>query len=184
MSEIEKAYASGSVTNADVAAFDSQYYRGLAQADISAMLDDIPVIGDIAQTVAWLDKRGIPSVICTLAWQSVGEHFARRYGFVASSGPTLMIGGDGLYTGEVDSDFTEYDKPVFVAALCGVLGIGMSDVFHVGDSRSDVPLFEAVGYSVALNASPVAIQAARAVLETDSLLDVLSVIPGLRARAG
>jgi len=179
MSEIEKAYAAGTVTNADVAAMDGRHYRGLTRTDITAMLNDIPVIDDIAETVGWLGQHGIPSVICTLAWRFVGEVFVDRYGFIASSGPTLKTGLDGTFTGEVESDFTEDDKPAFVDSLCRTHGIGMSEVFHVGDSRSDIPLFRAVGYSVALNATQQAVENARVALQTESLLDVLRVIPGL-----
>jgi phosphoserine phosphatase len=57
----------------------------------------------------------------------------------------------------------------------------MSDVFHVGDSRSDIPLFGAAGYSVALNASREAAESAQVALEADSLLEVLGVIPGLKS---
>jgi len=181
MSEIGRAYAAGAVTNADVAAVDGGHYRGLTRADVSRMLDDIPVIDDIAETVEWLRARGISSAVCTLAWRFVGEVFVERYGFIASSGPTLRIGRNGKFTGEVESDFTEHDKPAFVGSLCSTLGIGMHEVFHVGDSRSDIPLFEAVGYSVALNASRQARETARVALEADSLLDILRVIPGLRS---
>ncbi len=179
MAAIERAYAAGTITNADVAAMDGRHYEGLLPSDVARMLDDIPVIDDIAQTVEWLQERGVPSVICTLAWRFVGEVFADRYGFIASSGPTLSIGVDGEFTGEVESDFTEEDKPGFVSSLCRDRGINMSEVFHVGDSRSDLPLFDAVGFSVALNACPQAVEHAHVALETDSLLDVLRVIPGL-----
>jgi len=181
MAEIERAYAAGTVTNVDVAAMDGRHYEGLTRANIASMLDDIPVIDDIAETIGWLKERGIPSVICTLAWRFVGEIFADRYGFIASSGPSLRIGRGGEFTGEVESDFTEEDKPEFVGLLCSARGIHMSEVFHVGDSRSDLPLFNAVGYSVALNATQEAVESARVALETDSLLDVLRVIPGLKS---
>jgi phosphoserine phosphatase len=181
MREIEQRYAAGLATNADVAALDGQHYAGLTKADVSRLLDDIPVINDIAATVDRLNALGTPSVLCTLAWRFVGDVFAERYGFIASSGPTLGIDRDGRFTGEVASDFSEYDKPAFVGSLCQSRGIRLSEVFHVGDSRSDVPLFEAVGYSVALNASQQARDNASIALESDSLLDVLRVIPGLSA---
>jgi phosphoserine phosphatase len=40
-----------------------------------------------------------------------------------------------------------------------------------------VPLFQAVGFSVALNATAQAREAADVALDTDSLSDVLAVIP-------
>lgn len=181
MAEIERAYAAGTVTNSDVAAMDGRHYQGLTPADIADILYDIPVIDDITETVGWLREHGVPSAICTLAWQFVGEVFVDRYGFIASSGPILRIDGNGRFTGDVELDFTESDKPGFVGSLCSARGIDMSEVFHVGDSRSDIPLFDAVGYSVALNASRQAVEHAQVALETGSLLDVLQVIPGLKS---
>jgi phosphoserine phosphatase len=55
----------------------------------------------------------------------------------------------------------------------------MSQVVAVGDARSDIPLFGAVGFSVALNATPVAQAAASISLRSDRLPDVLAVIPRL-----
>ena len=113
----------------------------------------IPVIHDIRKTVDWLQVNGIPSGICTLAWKCVDEFFADHYGFITSSGPVLKTDHMGVFTGEVESHLTEHDKPVFVRSMCQSLGADMSEVFHVDDSVSDIPLFEAVGYSIALNAN-------------------------------
>ncbi len=85
--ELDEGYLAGHLTNIEVAAADGLYYRGLHHKDIARMLDDIPVIDDIRATVNWLRLRGIPSVICTLAWRRLGEVLAERYGFVGSSGP-------------------------------------------------------------------------------------------------
>lgn len=181
MRELENDYLAGRITNIEVAARDGLYYRGLGHSDIVSMLEDIPVIADIRSTVDWLRRRGIPSVICTLAWRCVGEALASRYGFIGSSGPVLATGVAGVFTGEVEAHFTEHDKPVFIRQLCESLGIQMSEVFHVGDSVSDIPMFEAVGFSIALNANRQAREKATVTLDTDSLFDIIDVIPGLRA---
>jgi len=52
----------------------------------------------------------------------------------------------------------------------------------VGDSRSDLPLFGAVGFSVALNGTQAANAAASVAIQTDNLADVLGLIPGLLRR--
>jgi len=56
----------------------------------------------------------------------------------------------------------------------------MADVFHVGDSVSDIALFEVAGFSVALNANSLAREKARVTLDSDSLLAIIDVVPGLR----
>ncbi|HEX8596386.1 MAG TPA: HAD hydrolase family protein [Pseudomonas sp.] len=52
----------------------------------------------------------------------------------------------------------------------------MSEVFHVGDSVSDIPLFEAVGYSIALNANQQAKDKAHTTLDSDSLFEIIVLI--------
>lgn len=179
MRQLEDDFLAGRVTNVDVAHFDGLHYKGLNPSDVARMLDDIPVIADIGKTVGWLRARGIPSVICTLAWQCVGEVIADRFGFIGSSGPVLKTDAPGCFTGEVETHFTEHDKPVYVRVLCQSLGIQLSEVFHVGDSVSDIPLFRVAGYSVALNANSQARETARVAIDSESLYAVLKLVPGL-----
>lgn len=182
MEKLELLYAQGKITNAEVAALDGKHYKGYSQADVDAFLLDVPLISGIKETIEYLASKGIPSLICTLAWNFVAESIANRYGFIGWSGPSLVIDDTGVFTGAVLTDFHETDKPKFVENICRERGIAMSEVFHVGDSRSDIPLFRAVGFSIALNANELARTAASVSIETDSLFDVLKLIPGLEAR--
>jgi phosphoserine phosphatase len=181
MEEIETLYRKGKVSNADVAALDGEYYKGYTATDIHHFLEDTPTIGHISETVTYLSSKGIPSLLCTLAWEFVAEFFALKYGFVGWSGPTLVTDQNGVFSGEVKSDFHETDKPPFVSDYCRKNSIKMGEVFHVGDSRSDIPLFNVVGFSVALNGDYSAISAASVSIESDSLMDILSLIPGLKS---
>jgi phosphoserine phosphatase len=52
----------------------------------------------------------------------------------------------------------------------------------LGDGGSDLPLFRAVGFSVALNASPAARDAASVTVDSRSFLDALAAVPGLLER--
>ncbi|MND05046.1 phosphoglycolate phosphatase [compost metagenome] len=52
----------------------------------------------------------------------------------------------------------------------------MSEVAHVGDSMSDLPLFRVVGRAIAINATPDARAVAHHVLDTDDLSDVLPLL--------
>ena len=181
MAEIEALYKDGKVTNSDVAALDGKYYRGYTVSDIHDFLEDIPTVNHIDETVSYLATRGIPSLVCTLAWKFVAEYFAKRYGFVGWSGPELLTDSEGVFTGKVLSDFHETDKPIFVNEYCRRNNANLSEVFHVGDSRSDVPLFNEVGFSVAFNADTPTKSAASISVDSESLMDILSAIPGVKS---
>lgn len=179
MLKAEQLYAQGKVANDYVSTLDGEYYKGLSKADIFALLEDIPQIKDISATVAAFNAKGIPAVICTLAWEFVAEYLAAQHGFIAWSGPAIGTDEQGLFTGKIERHFDEHGKPVYIAAQCERLGISMDNVFHIGDSRSDIELFKQAGFSIAINATEDAKAHADVSLETDSLLDVLPLIPNL-----
>jgi phosphoserine phosphatase len=83
---------------------------------------------------------------------------------------------DRVLSDTVARYFDEFDKARFVDEWCTSNGYSMSQVATVGDSPSDVPLFERVGMSIALNATPDARAAATYVLDTDNLCDVFALL--------
>jgi len=177
MQAAEARYAAGLVANDYVSTLDGGFYRGYRKAQIFALLDDLPFIADIEATLAALTARGIPVVLCTLAWEFVAEYVAQRFGFIAWSGPTLACAADGRFTGTIARHFDEFGKPVFIQHLCNQWGIALADVCHIGDSRSDIELFKQVGFSIALNATDDARAVASTTLTADSLLDILDLLP-------
>lgn len=182
--DLEAQYYAGTISNAEFAALDAAYFNGLTMADIAAHLEDIPVIGEIEKTVRLLAELGIPSILSTCAWDVVAQVIAQRYGFVAWSGPSMTQDAHGRFTGRVAKDFEDADKIHFVDAFCRASGSALSQVFHVGDSRSDLLLFEKVGFAVALNATPAARARAHVAMDGESLFDVLPLIPGLLSAGG
>ncbi|WP_405503257.1 HAD hydrolase family protein [Streptomyces niveus] len=57
-----------------------------------------------------------------------------------------------------------------------MLGVPLDACVAVGDSRSDLPLFEEVGYSIAFNGTPEARGAATAAVDGDDLRAVLPLL--------
>ena len=180
MAELERDYEKGKITNFDVATADASYYKGLTYNDIEDLLEDLPVLADISETIKYLAKQGVPSVLCTIAWSDVARAISNRFGFVDWSGPILEVDSAHKFTGKVSKHFEAEDKVRFIKGICGKSGFSISEVFHVGDSRSDIELFREVGFSLALNASEQAKQVATFSLDTESLLDIVSVIPKVK----
>ena len=112
-----------------------------------------------------------------MTWSFAAGEFRRRHGFLAVSGTEIELDRDGVPTGGVRRHFDEWDKLAFVASHCEAEGIDLADCIAVGDSRSDVPLFGAVGFSIALNATPQAREAASVAIDTEDLTDILDLIP-------
>ncbi len=177
MAELERRYAIGEISNSVVAEETGRSYRGIPLPELVEKLGDIPCIEGIDSTLTTLRERGIKCLLGTVTGSFAAEEFGRRHGFAAVSGTEIELDSVGIPTGEVKHHFDEWDKLEFVRSYCKVNDVDLAECIAVGDSRSDIPLFEAVGFSVALNATPQAREAASVSLDTEDLTDVLDLIP-------
>jgi phosphoserine phosphatase len=177
MAELERRYAASEISNSVVADEQAAMYGGMPLARVIEALDDIPCIEGIDATVNTLREQGVNSLLCTVTWSFAAEEFCRRHGFVKGFGTEIDIEPGGMLTGRVQRHFDEWDKLAFVRAHCAEVGVELEDCIAIGDSRSDVPLFEVVGFSIAINATEQAREAASVALDTEDLTDVLALIP-------
>jgi phosphoserine phosphatase len=177
MAELERSYAKGEISNSVVAEEQARDCRGIPLPQVVEKLGDIVCIEGIDPTLAALRERGIESLLGTVTWSFAAEEFRRRHGFAAVSGTEIELDRGGVPTGGVRRHFDEWDKLDFVASYCEAKEIDLADCIAVGDSRSDVPLFGAVGFSIALNATRQAREAASVTLDTEDLTDILDLIP-------
>jgi phosphoserine phosphatase len=173
--EAEDAYAAGTVDNHQVAELDAAGWSGATETQVRTWLDDLPLVPGIAETLTWCRRSRLVPVLATLAWSPVGDYLADRFGFHAGCGPVPQARA-GRFTGRVGRHFDEYDKRDFALGLARDLGLAASACAAVGDSRSDLPLFASVGYSIAFNATPAARAAARARVHG---ADLRVIIPAL-----
>jgi phosphoserine phosphatase len=147
----EDAYADGRMDNSQVALLDAAGWRGRTQDEVRNLLADLPLVAGIHEVVAWCRGHEVAPYLATLAWEPVGRFLCDEFGFAGACGP-VPAHRDGVYTGGVDTHVDEFDKRDFALRVAADLGLPATACAAVGDSRSDLPLFEAVGFSVAFNA--------------------------------
>jgi phosphoserine phosphatase len=169
----EQRYAEGELTNEEVSVIDAEGWRGTPTSTVAAWLDELPLIAGIDAVVAWCVERDVEPVLASLAWQPVGEAIARRHGFTANGGPRVHVVGSD-YDGAVAQHFNEYDKRDRALQLAVERGVPIDHCCAIGDSRSDLPLFDALPASLALNADAMARAAASVAVDTKDLRDVIS----------
>jgi len=179
LADLERRYAAQEITNATVADRQAEEFAGRDRLEMMIHLESIPRIGGIQTTLARLQSTGIDSLLCTVTWRFAAECFQQWYGFAAVSGTEIEEGPDGRFTGKVARYFDKYDKRDFVVEHCRRRGIDLSSCIAVGDSHSDVPMFRAVGFSIALNATDDAKAVASVSVNSGTVVDIFSVIPGL-----
>lgn len=183
VSAAERAYEAGSIDSRAWSVIDARGWALRTPAQVRQFLDGMPLVQGIPEVVDWCRAQDLLPVLATLAWEPVGNYLCDRFGFAESCGPYLSQ-ADGRYTGEVASHFDEYDKRDYALTLATRRGARLERCAAIGDSRSDVPLFERVGFPVAFNASP-ALQALASACLAGGDLRVVPVLEGwLASRDG
>ena len=173
---LEDAYRAGTISNRDVAEWDGPFFAGRTRAEVYRMLAEAPIIGGLRETIAVLRKEGVHLLIATITWRFVCDYYVETYGLDAGSGCEMGESPPGTLTGKVARNFEAADKPEFAAAYCARFGIGMEEVAAIGDSRSDIPLFKAVGLPIAFNGTPEAIVHAKTSIVSKDIRRILPVI--------
>lgn len=174
--ELERLYDLGQITNTEVAERDATFYKNRRRDDVWRQLEQLELIDGLEDTITWLNTRSLVPVVATVTMSIAADFLCDRYGFAAGSGCQLAETDDGVLLGTVARHFSADDKATFVRQIAEGHGLGFKDVVAIGDSTSDIPLFQAAGFSVALNASSNAREAADIQLDTDDLRDVIAPI--------
>lgn len=175
MRDLEARYARSEISNADVARADAQAYKGRSVEELQKAVLAIPLISGFKETVHYLRVHNIHLLIVTLAWSFVARTLVERYGLDGCAGPVLEE-SDGQFTGKVEKDFEDFDKPLFVQAYAEQRGFSLSQCVAIGDSRSDIPMFRKVGVAIALNATGQARGEADFSIDTKDLTEILPLI--------
>lgn len=169
---LEQAYAEGRISNSDVATEDAVAYQGRSVSEIERHVLGIPLIQGFQRVVDELKSHGCHVLLVTVTWSFAARALAARYGLDGFAGAVMAERG-GVLLGRVERHFEAGDKPRFVRDYATRHGIDMSECAAVGDSRSDLALFEAVGLAIALNASQEARASASVVVDSLDLNDIL-----------
>lgn len=177
---LEEKLVRGEISDREVADSYAQFYKDVALSDAIEAMSDIPSLDDIALGVDALAQRSVEVVIATVSWSFAARGLADLWGFSDVCGAELELDRTSEYfTGRVAHHFQPEDKVAFVSEHCRRMGIGMEQVVAIGDSRSDLPLFRSVGFSVALNASSDARSTASVAVDGNSFLTALRAVPDL-----
>ncbi|MFJ3385962.1 MULTISPECIES: HAD family hydrolase [unclassified Curtobacterium] len=168
----EQRYAEGELTNEEVSVIDAEGWRGTPTRTVAAWLEELPLMAGVDAVVGWCVEHGVEPVLASLAWQPVAEAIAKRHGFTANGGPRIYVVGTD-YGGTVAEHFNEHDKRDRALQLAAARGVPIEHCCAIGDSRSDIPLFDALPASLALNAGAMARAAASAAVDTEDLRDII-----------
>ena len=171
----------GHITKAECLRSQYALFRGYSAQQLLRMLRKTPRLKWIRRAVERFKSHGL-SVIILSDNPTFVSGFFKSFGFDETLGSMAII-RNGILTGKT---VVEADKLPTLRRYCRSQRLSLSECIHVGDWENDIPVFRAVGLSVALNPrhSSVA-RTAKLVIGTKSLLEVYRrVHPFLREPHG
>lgn len=162
--EVEAEFRAGRLDTYGFSDRTAGLFRGAGQHAVAEHMRTIPLVDGIPEMVRQLKERGLRVIINTVGYRPLLEALGGQLGVDEVSGVTLHV-EETVFSGKVIAYFPLAEKVVFARQQAAKVGGTLADVIAVGDGLSDVPLFDAVGASIAFNAD--AATRARATLSAE-----------------
>ena len=138
--EMEEQIAPDQIAEVTAAREESAgWYADFTLDELLEHVASMRVAPGVDEGFALLREHGFKIAIVSLTWEFSVEWFAERFGADYCVGTGLSP--DGRIT-----HFWPEDKALWLTELARKLGVNMSDVSAVGDTRGDVPMLLAVGH--------------------------------------
>lgn len=152
---------------------------GVAIGDIAHAFQTLPLIGGIQETVACLEDCGMHCVILSGGIDLAAKMLCDEFGFEGYVADELCCDENGVLTGEGIRHLDLRDKGINVRECIERYGTTRERTVSIGNSYTDIPMFQNSGLSIAFNpVDPYTRDAATHAVYSDNIADVLDFIVG------
>lgn len=121
--------------------------------EIRNILDNVPLMKGIEDTIPELKRKGYQLAIMTAGISLLAERLHERFSFHYVFANRLCSDSQGVLTGEGEVIIELMSKGSFLELFLLNKGIEQQQCIVIGDSHFDVPMFAVAGFSIAFNAS-------------------------------
>lgn len=172
---------SGEIPYEEWLRLDTGLWTGTPRSVLVRLLNDNPYLPGARETVRALKHLGITVAIISSGLLLHAELAAQELGVDAVVGNEIHFDGDGgdpWVSGRVTAHCAYGGKRDLLAQMQAELGVTPRETLAVGDTRSDLGLFELAAFRVAVNPNhPDVAAAADLVLPTPDLTPLLEDLP-------
>ena len=174
--EIECREDDGSVTWIEADFLKAELIKGLNLAEIETNFKNhIQLIRNLDKVIHYLKDEQIKSVLITAGPFQVASVLGTKYGFDTVYGSEYEV-ANNKFTGTILNHLGNDGKLNCLKGYCAENGINLDNCIAVGDSGSDVALFENCGKSIAINHSDSLKGKASHYIITDNLSDIIDIL--------
>ena len=176
-----KAFIEGRIDEDEFIRSDIALWKGVDPdiniRKIARFFKELRLIDGIQETVACLHYNKIRCVICSGGIDLAAKMISDEYGFDDYAAVTLLTDENGRLTGEGKKGVDLSDKGVSTRAFIEKYGTTPERTVSIGNSFTDIKMFENTGLSIAFNPEDDATRnAADHIIESKNIADVLDLI--------
>ena len=173
--ELEELYKTHRIDDFQIANAYAEILKGISKKKFDDWTQQIPRVESIGETVKKFKEQGLIVGITSVGPYFASEVYQRLFGFDFVSG-SLHEFKNGIHAGRMIKTLTGRDKVIILDSICRRYRFSFSQIIAVGDSRSDLPIFEMAGFSIALNADENLKDKTDCFIKSNNLLEVYLAI--------
>ena len=179
--KFQQAYLRGEISYDEFCLLDAAVWKGMKVSEVKRILGEIPLQPGAAELFSYLKGKGVALGIISSGLSFLAERFREEFGFVYAVANDLQT-EDGILTGGIRIHVHYDQKAEWVEDARRRFRLGKEEVFAVGDSSGDIPLFRACGFSIAFNCHSPQLKSVAAVCTPEN--DLRQLIPILTPYLG
>ena len=170
-------FVRGEIDYDEFARADAREFKGSPAGIVGAAAERLAYAPGTARVFRELRRRSIATALVSSSIGQFADWLSVRFDVPHVYANPLLVGPDGLLTGEIELAVPGNGKQRAMRALRRKIGVSREDVLAVGDSVLDLSMFEEAGRSCCVAHAPDAVKAAATwCLPDDSLLGVLELV--------
>ncbi|MFH1701679.1 MAG: HAD family phosphatase [Candidatus Zixiibacteriota bacterium] len=154
----------------------AELIKGISLKDANDKFDDnIELIKNLEPVLTFLKDKGLKLVLITAGPIQVANKLGTKYGFDGIYGSQYEV-KDNKFTGKILTHLGSKGKVNGLNDFCEKYGIRPDQCAAIGDSDSDIDIFENCSKSIAINYTDELKGKASDYIITDDLFDIIDII--------
>lgn len=150
--------------------------KGAPVDDVKKVVDQIPLVKGVPETISELKKRGYKIATITGSFEIIAQRIKNELELDYAYSNVLHE-EDGVLTGEVSGPLVEGSKAQVLQEIIAQENISTEECAAVGDGANDISMLKESGLGIAFNAKPVLKEIADIIIEKRDLRELLPIFP-------
>jgi phosphoserine phosphatase len=148
--KFQEAYLRGEISYDEFCRLDAAIWKGMKVSMIREILRQIPLQPGAGELISYLQEKGVSLGIISSGLSFLAERIKEDFGFDYAVANELQA-EDGILTGGIRIHVHYDQKAEWVEFARQTFQVQREEIFAVGDSAGDIPMFRACGLSIAFN---------------------------------